>query len=153
MSALWRLPCCCDSFGTHLSKSTAEGEIWFHYLAQNEVMICMMITVLELVETYSDPIVVKRRSTKMSHKLAGGNRRDVVKFVSKRLPCSCLKKLHSAARKKVEKVGKCFGCDKQFPRSQLCVCTGCNHNEYCSKECQRADWSHHKEVNGCGITG
>ena len=129
-----------------------EGEKWFHRRLQNEVMICSMINVLELYETYSDPNLVGRRANKMSNKLAGGNRRDLVKFVAKRLPCTCLKKLHSAARKKVAKVGSCMGCNKKFPRSQLYVCTGCMIAEYCSRECQRGDWSRHEEVDGCGIS-
>ena len=134
-----------------LHDSVAEGENWFHGRARNEVMICIMINLLGLVETYSDPIAVRRRGDEVKIRLAGGNRRDLVKFVAKRLPCSCLKKLHSAARKKVAKMGICFGCHKKFPRSQLYVCTGCNHNVYCSRECQRGDWSRHKEVDGCGI--
>ena len=84
-----------------------------------------MISVLELLGTYADKFVVEKRSIKTSYKLVDGNRRDTVKFVSKRLPCACLKKLHSDARKKLAKVGLCFGCKKQFPRSQLHVCTGC----------------------------
>ena len=137
---------------TFVHDALVEGEKWFHYRALNEVMICIMIKVLELVETYSIPIDVRRRVAKIGNRLGGSNNcRDVVKFVSKRLPCSCLKKLHRAARKKVVKMGQCFGCDKTFPRSQLYVCTGCNHNVYCSRECQRGDWSRHKEVDGCGI--
>ena len=72
----------------------------------------------------------------MENRLIAGNRRDIVKFVVKRLPCACLKKLHSAARKNLAKVGTCFGCVTRFPRSQLHVCTGCMLNEYCSEECQ-----------------
>ena len=123
-------------------------EKWYQQYPDNEAMICTMINLLELCGTFSDCNVVRRRAYKMSSRLWSGNRRDTVKFVAKRLPCTCLKKLHSAARKKLEKVGSCFGCNKQFPRSQLYVCTGCMIVEYCSKECQRAHWSHHKE--DCG---
>ena len=85
----------------------------------------------------------------MNNKLVGGNRRDVVKSVAKRLPCTCLKKLHRTMRMKVAKVGACFCCDKRFPRSQLRVCTGCMFVHYCSRECQRVDWTRHKEAEGC----
>jgi len=61
----------------------------------------------------------------MSNRLASGNRRDVMKFVAKRLPCTCMKDLHSAARKKLAKVAICRGCGNRFPRSQLYVCAGC----------------------------
>ena len=131
-----------------LHDSVAEGEKWFHDCPGNEAAICCIINVLELCGTYSDWAVVGRRADKTSNRLSGGNRRDVVKFVAKRLPCTCMKKLHSATRKKVAKLGKCHGCRKQFPRSQLYVCTGCRCNEYCSRECQRGGWSRHKEYCG-----
>ena len=90
---------------------------------------------LELLPTYSDWNVVKCRAIKMN-KLAAGNLRDRIKFVAKRLPCACLKKLHSATRKKVAKVGACYGCGRRLPRSDLHVCTGCMMAQYCSRECQ-----------------
>ena len=89
----------------------------FHQRIANEVAICIMINLLELLGTYSDLTVVSRRSSKTGAKFASGNRRDVVKFVAKRLPCTCMKELHRAARVKVAKVGKCFCCYKQIPRS------------------------------------
>ena len=131
-----------------LHDSMMEGESWFHDRAQNEVAICCTINVLQLLGTYSDPFVAKKRADKMVNRMVLGNRRDTVKFVAKRVPCTCLKELQSATRKKVAKVGQCFGCYKRFPRSELHVCTGCMLNEYCSKECQRANWSHHKPYCG-----
>ena len=128
--------------------SVVEGEKWFHNDLENEVAICCMIDALEIFGTYSDLAVAKRRANKMLNKLVFGNRRDLVKFVAKRLPCACMKELHRAARKKVAKMGFCFGCGKPFPRSELHVCTGCMITDYCSKECQRAKWSSHKEYCG-----
>ena len=128
--------------------SAIEGENWFHQSQRNEAAICTTINALELLGTYSDKFVVERRAYKTENRLVAGNRRDTVKFVTKRLPCACLKKLHRAAREKVAKVGHCFNCQKQFPRSQLHVCTGCMANEYCSEECQRAGWSQHKQYCG-----
>ena len=119
------------------------------YCHPNEIMICIVINLLELFGTYSDRKVVRRRAVKIGVKFLGGNRRDVVKFVAKRMPCTCLKKLNSATREKVPKVGICFGCSKKFPRSELYVCVGCMIAEYCSGECQRADWSRHK-TRDCG---
>ncbi|EJK50984.1 hypothetical protein THAOC_29895, partial [Thalassiosira oceanica] len=103
--------------------SNEEGGKWFNQRRSNEVVICSMIHLLELLGTYSDMNVVNRRATRMGNKLVQGNRRDVVKSVAKRLPCTCLKELHRAARKKLAKVGACFGCGQQFPRSELFVCT------------------------------
>ena len=107
-----------------------------------------MINVLELYGMYNDWNVVGWRAGNISYKLSGGNRRDLVKFVAKRLPCTCLKKLYSAARKKLRKEGYCECCRTTFPRPQLYVCTGCMIAEYCSKECQRAQWSTHRQLCG-----
>ena len=132
-----------------VSDSRIEGEKWYHKYHENEAAICCMIYLLEILGMYSDMMVVMRRAGKMGIKLSNGNRRDLAKFVSKRLPpCECLKDLHRAARKKVAKVGKCTCCRKIFPRSQLHVCTGCMMVEYCCRECQRADWKDHKQFCG-----
>ena len=130
----------------------AEGEKWFQQHPQNEIMICCMISVLEQLETCSDWGAVRRKANKRGFELAGGNRRDVVKFVAKRLPCTCLKELHRAARKKLVKEGVCRGCNMKFPRSELFICTGCTLTLYCSRECQRTDWSRHKKYCGDLIT-
>ena len=72
-----------------------EGERWFHGHAPNEVAICTMINVLELLGTYSDRYVaiccalntsygissdmnvVRRKAFKINNKLANGNHRDM----------------------------------------------------------------------------
>ena len=72
-----------------------EGERWFHGHAPNEVAICTMIDVLELLGTYSDRYVaiccalntsygissdmnvVRRKAFKINNKLANGNHRDI----------------------------------------------------------------------------
>ena len=113
--------------------SRIEGEKWFHNHLENEVAICRTIKALEILGTYSDLAVAKRRANKVENRLMFGNRRDLVKFAAKRLPCACLKELRSDIRKKVTKVGTCFGCGNEFPRSELHVCTGCMIAEYCSK--------------------
>ncbi|EJK53712.1 hypothetical protein THAOC_26790 [Thalassiosira oceanica] len=53
-----------------------EGELWFQRHHDNEVIICIMIYLLELLGRYSDVSVVVRRAAKMSNKLMSGNRRD-----------------------------------------------------------------------------
>ncbi|EJK46597.1 hypothetical protein THAOC_34730 [Thalassiosira oceanica] len=126
--------------------SSVEGEKWFHQCPFNEGLVCAMIKMLELLETCSDGTALAFRAHSINMKFAGGNRRDVVKFVAKRLPCTCLKKLRNATRKTLEKVGMCCNCLRYFRRSDLYVCTGCNIAEYCSRECQRADWSKHKRI-------
>ncbi|EJK58065.1 hypothetical protein THAOC_21836 [Thalassiosira oceanica] len=115
--------------------SVVEGEKWFQREHPNDAAICCMIATLEIHGTSNGGAMdyggaTGRRVNKIITKLMGGNRRDVVKFVAKRLPCTCLKKLHSAARKKVTKMGICIACSKQFPRSQLFVCTGCSYDSW-----------------------
>ncbi|EJK62527.1 hypothetical protein THAOC_16858, partial [Thalassiosira oceanica] len=86
--------------------SAMKVEKWFNQYHGNDVSICCMIYLLELFGAYSDSVtVVVWRACKLCTKLAGGNRRDVAKFVSKRLPCTFLKGLHRAVRKKLAKVG------------------------------------------------
>ena len=131
-----------------LSHFKLEGEGWSHQHHKNVAIICSIVGSLEIWGTYSDHTVIELRTANISNRLICGNCRDTVKFVAKRLQCTCLKKLHNAMRKKVAKVGLCFGCQTQFPRSELYVCTGCMYAEYCSRDCQRADWSDHKE--DCG---
>lgn len=133
---------------TFVSDSAIKEADWFRQRFRNEVVICCLINILELIGVYSDHSVVVGRATKTGNRLVHGNRRDLVKFVAKRLPCTCLRELHRAARKKVGKVGRCHGCLKDFPRIQLRVCTGCMMAEYCSKECQRTHWSRHKFACG-----
>ena len=132
----------------YLHESMKEGESWFHGCAHNELMICNVINALELLGKFSDSFVVRRRAVKMNNTVVGGNRRDTVKFVAKRFHCTCLKELHRASRKKLPKVGTCDRCGNKFRRSDLYVCTGCMLVHYCSKECQRAIWSSHKEYCG-----
>ena len=52
-------------------RSTARTG-WFHDRPQNEVVICIMVNVLELLGMYPDAIVVKRRAIKMNNMLVGG---------------------------------------------------------------------------------
>lgn len=70
--------------------------------------------------------------------------RDVLKFYSKRLSCSCLKKMHSDARKTMPKQGFCHHCQVVKDRALLSVCSRCRISQYCSRECQVAAWPEHE---------
>ena len=74
----------------------------------------------------------------------GGSVRDVVKFYRKRLSCSCFKKMHLHVRKTLPKLGMCNSCGQTKDRSLLSVCSKCRVCQYCSRECQVADWPAHK---------
>ena len=71
--------------------------------------------------------------------------RDLLKFLRKRLACSCLKEMHSEARRTLPKIGSCYNCKVAKQRASLMVCSRCRVAQYCSKQCQGADWSEHEQ--------
>jgi len=73
-------------------------------------------------------------------------RRDALKFYRKRTTCSCLKRMHLEARKELPKVGECMNCEVEMERALLHVCSQCMIIQYCSRECQVANWPVHREV-------
>ena len=78
------------------------------------------------------------------------NERDAIKFYRKRTSCKCLKKMHLEARKTMPKLSNCYNCDKHMERVALSVCSRCMVSQYCSRECQVADWPSHKRH--CDLT-
>ena len=75
--------------------------------------------------------------------------RDILKFYSKRLPCTCLNVRYKIARKTMPKRGACKQCDKLVERALLLTCGHCKVPFYCSRECQVAHVPEHK--NDCGM--
>ena len=71
-------------------------------------------------------------------------RRDTLKFFRKRTSCKCLKKMHLEARKTNPKMGMCWNCNQEKERIHLSVCSSCMINQYCSTQCQVADWPRHE---------
>ena len=76
--------------------------------------------------------------------LSQGCGRSLVQFYSKRIPCSCLDKKY-AALKAQRKTGVCTYCEQRKEHSRLMMCSQCRRQQYCSKECQVAHWTSHKE--------
>jgi len=75
--------------------------------------------------------------------------RDTLKFFRKRTSCKCLKKMHLEARKSAPKMGICWNCKAKRERNTLSLCSRCMIFQYCSRECQLADWSAHER--NCGV--
>ena len=76
---------------------------------------------------------------------SGSVGRDLLKFYSKRIPCSCLTEMYSEARRTLPKMGSCSSCSVAKQRASLMVCSRCRVAQYCSKQCQGADWSEHEQ--------
>ena len=106
-------------------------------------------TLIMVLENYDRTSVINSPGValKLRDLYFGGNtaKRDVLKFYRKRTSCSCLKKMHLEARKDIQKMGGCYHCLKLKECSTLLVCSRCGVVQYCSRECQVADWPNHKE--------
>jgi hypothetical protein len=72
--------------------------------------------------------------------------RNLVLFLSKQIPCSCLDENKKNA-KQAPKKGRCCYCSSEGLKLELKKCSQCKSVQYCSKECQVADWraGHKKE--------
>ena len=92
---------------------------------------------------FYNPIVAKK--LRDFSPVIGSCFRDTLKFLRKRTPCKCLKKLHLAARKMQPKMGLCYHCKEVRERDSLSACSICMVSHYCSRQCQVANWQTHKE--------
>ena len=43
-------------------------------------------------------------------------------------------------------MGRCSACGAQFEYGSLIKCSRCSLAHYCSKKCQKTDWSKHKAL-------
>jgi hypothetical protein len=74
----------------------------------------------------------------------------LVSFFRKRISCTCLDKKHKEV-KSIKKMGVCNNDKCPLPgrkverRSKMLYCTQCSIQYYCSRDCQEAHWSKHKE--------
>eukprot|EP00984_Skeletonema_dohrnii_P001771 scaffold586_cov112-Skeletonema_dohrnii-CCMP3373.AAC.17 len=81
--------------------------------------------------------------------LCSSDDHTLVKFYRRRIPCSCLDKKYEEV-KSVAKIGVCFNAQCPFPdgmleRSLTMYCSRCRSVTYCSLECQKDQWTNHKE--------
>ena len=85
------------------------------------------------------------KSLRVTLDLREGGEREVVRFFSKRVSCSCLKAKYSLVKKSQPiRMGECSKCKRSKQRSSLMLCGYCKVTQYCCKECQAADWPNHK---------
>jgi hypothetical protein len=69
--------------------------------------------------------------------------RDVVLFLSKSIPCDCLKEQTQRALGIVD-TKTCHHCCKADVANKLMQCKGCKLVRYCSRDCQVKAWKEHK---------
>ena len=77
--------------------------------------------------------------------ILNGCYRSLVKYYMNQTPCSCLDDLYSQLQATMPKMGACTNCKQTKERTNLFICTGCERITYCSKLCQVAHVSIHKE--------
>jgi len=84
--------------------------------------------------------------TKNYHKYARDieTERGRIKFMAREITCKCMDEKKKEA-KLMKKVAKCWCCETDFPKEKLLRCKGCDHVQYCSKECSITHWPEHRE--------
>jgi hypothetical protein len=74
-----------------------------------------------------------------------GGERENIRFYLKRISCTCLKAKYSMIKKlQPTRTSGCDICKQIKVRSSMMLCGRCKVVQYCSKECQAADWPIHK---------
>ena len=85
--------------------------------------------------------------------LSKADEHTLCSFFRKRIPCSCLKKMYKEVKSvtKLRLSRSCFnlGCKRQLTKETMMCCSLCRQVSYCSRKCQKADWTAHK-LN-CGM--
>ena len=77
--------------------------------------------------------------------LKNGGEREVIRFFTKRISCSCLKVRYKQIKVLHPKSkSRCDNCEQVKDRQSLMLCGRCKVCQYCSIECQKADWPKHK---------
>ena len=72
----------------------------------------------------------------------------LVKYLKKRIPCSCLDEVYEEV-KSITRTGVCFSCSSVVERSKMLTCSRCGKANYCGRKCQKAHWPNHKDH--CGV--
>lgn len=117
----------------------------------SDVYIAQAIVILEnydggddIRSTFHTPKVANRLTDlrcSSSPKSALPSRRDLLKFLSRRISCSCLKEKYRYARQTLPKFSACSWCGQQKKRELILVCSDCKIKLYCGKVCQAASWN------------
>ena len=66
-------------------------------------------------------------------------RKGLILFLNKHADCKCLNEL-AAVAKQMQSTRDCVSCEKEMPRDEIWLCSGCKITSYCGTECQTKDW-------------
>jgi hypothetical protein len=133
------------TMGTDLiiEADKSSGLINSNQLRATVALIYMTLTI-EIQEKYRDNKidVMVERCTFLTDIVSCTH--AIVRFFHKRIGCDCLKDIYYNLKANTKKTTVCMYCkeEKAFKEVKLCKC---KLVQYCSRECQRADWQHHKE--------
>ncbi len=70
-----------------------------------------------------------------------------VSYYRKRVTCACLNAQCKEVESMKKKMGSCYSRTCSAPKVERCkmlCCTRCGEANYCSIECQKTDWKHHR---------
>jgi hypothetical protein len=85
------------------------------------------------------------KATLVADDVKWGGEREGIRFYLKRISCTCLKAKYSLVKKlQPTRTSGCVICKQIKVRSSMMLCGRCKLTQYCSKECQAADWPIHK---------
>ena len=149
-TAVWKNP---DMIELVMSHFLAEGASAI--LQENDDIARQSATFAIGLEQFRDTLTgnidVRRSYGKITELTSDTcDEHTLVSFFRKRIPCKCLDKRYKEV-KSIVKMGLCMNLacplpDGQVERSKLMKCEQCRYMQYCSSECQKADWPLHKET-------
>ena len=97
---------------------------------------------------FSTTILLDEKSTSLTcvmRDLHENYERTIIRFLSKRIPCDCLRERYDDVTSR-PKMGWCGACKRSVECKKLMVCGVCNTAQYCSRACQQIDWPRHKVI-------
>ena len=133
----------CLSVGT---QNLLEGD--YDCARQNASMGCFFLEIVPTVMLGTKENIDWPKVMELNY----ADLRTLISFYRKRTHhCSCLDKMYKEV-KSMKKMGICYNPECGLPnrkaeRSTMLHCTQCRCANYCSRECQAADWPRHRD--GC----
>ena len=147
---VWHNPDMLENVISHFlaegASAILEGK---HDLARHSGVIALLFEQHRDVMTGNDAGVCRNTSYYVELSNDSCDEHTLVSVFRRRIPCKCLDKRYKEV-KSIVKMGHGENPDSILPdgkteRSKLMKCQQCCMADYCSTECQKADWPSHKE--------